>query len=131
MLTENEIVIAMCAWLRDHGYRINGQKLDTNAGHDIEAERDGRKIYVECKGGKSKKTGASFGIDYQWRAAAGAFFNQMCVREKDRTAEVGIALPDGGRYPELMKDLKGFCENAGIKVFWVSESGAVREWQSA
>ncbi len=82
MLTENDVVIIMCEWLQGNGYKIIAHKLDTSSGHDIEAQLNGRTIYVECKGGKSKRTGRSFSPDYQWRAAAGALFNQIRLREK-------------------------------------------------
>jgi hypothetical protein len=128
VLTENQVVIAMCAWLQSNGYTISSHKLDTQSGHDIEAVKDGRTIYVECKGGSSKKTGQPFGIDYQWRAASGALFNQVRLKEKHKDSEVGIALPNGGRYPELMADLKGFCISNRIRIFWLSESAQVSEW---
>lgn len=128
MLTENEVVIAMCALLQSNGYTISSHKLDTQSGHDIEAVKDGRTIYLECKGGTSKKTGRPFSIDYQWRAISGAFFNQIRLKERHRESEVGIALPDGGRYPELIAVLKGFCSSYGIRIFWLSESAQVSEW---
>jgi hypothetical protein len=118
----------MCSWLRSKGYTVSSHKLDTQSGHDIEATKNGRTIYVECKGGASKKTGKQFDIGYQWKAVAGAFFNQVRVKEKNKDSEVGIALPSGGRYPELMCALKDFCGSYGIRVFWLSESAEVAEW---
>lgn len=127
MLTENEVVNGMCAWLERDGYSIVSFKIDNQPGHDIEATKDGKTLYVECKGGKSRRTGHLFGIDYQWRAASGAFFNQVRLRGKNQESEIGIALPNGGRYPELMADVKTFCGQFGIRIFLLSEAAEVNE----
>jgi hypothetical protein len=126
--TENEVVIAMCAWLRSNGYDVGTHRLGTHQGYDIEASKGGRTLYVECKGGASKVTGKPFGINYQWQQVSGAFFNQVRLKETHPEAEVGIALPHGERYPALMADLKDFCAKYGIRVFWLSGADQVSEW---
>ena len=127
MLTENDVVIGMCAWLESNGYEIASFRLNNQPGNDVEATKDGKTLYVECKGGRSRRTGHPFGIDYQWRAASGAFFNQVRLRGKLQEAEVGIALPNGGRYPDLMADVKTFCSQFGIRIFLLSEAAEVHE----
>jgi len=133
MLTENQVVLFMRDWLEASGYTIKSHKLNTEPGHDIEAvSPKGRTICIECKGAKSPRSGKTFGIDYQWRAAAGAFFNIVTLKEKAKgSIDMGIALPNCERYPELMMSLKQFCKREGIRVFWVSSGGEVREWHDA
>lgn len=131
MLTEDDMVRTMCEWLKGKGYSIERYCLGTQPGHDIEAVREGRTMYVECKGGTSRRTGQPLSTAYQWSAVTGAFFNQVRLRETYEKAEVGIALPDGGRYPEYMEKLKDFCHRNGIRVFWVSKTSGVKEWFGA
>lgn len=42
MLTENEVVNGMCAWLESNGYNIVSFKINNQPGHDIEATKDGK-----------------------------------------------------------------------------------------
>lgn len=133
MLTENEVVLFMCDWLKTRGYTVKSYKLNTSPGHDIEAVSPaGLTICIECKGAKSPRSGKAFDLDYQWRAAAGALFNAVVLKEKKkRSIDVAIALPKIARYSEFMESLREFCKREEIKVYWVSSQDTINEWQDA
>jgi hypothetical protein len=124
-IKENRVVDLMVTWLEDRGYQIKSTAHDTQQGHDIAATRNGKALYVECKGSQG---GKDFSKHAKFNSAASAFFNQMRLRETESQSEVGIALPDDDWYRELMQKLTAFCKRNSVRVFWVSEN-LVSEWE--
>ena len=63
MLTENEIIRAMCKYLRRKGYRILSVAYTKQKGDDIVAfHPSGQMLHVEAKGGTSSlKTSKNYG----------------------------------------------------------------------
>ena len=57
MLTESDVIAAVCDYLRDHAYRVTQQLTETEAGDDIIAVApDGQQVMIEAKGETSSKS---------------------------------------------------------------------------
>lgn len=65
MLTENDVIDAVCAELFRHGWMIKTTAITRQRGDDIVAEKDGTTLIVEVKGATSSKSGsARHGVEF-------------------------------------------------------------------
>lgn len=129
MPTENKIVALTCEWLKSQGCNILSTCEGTAKGDDIVAQMpDDSKIYVECKGSTSPRSGQEFSGHYIWSSSAGALFNTIRdIEGKYRAGIFAIALPVSHR--SLWSDLRPFCERNNLYMLWLDESGNVEVWQ--
>jgi len=123
LLTENEVVDAMCHWLKAGGFRIESCCKDNKPGDDIHAiDRHGRNLFIECKGAVSRSGNPL----NQWRNVSGSFFNAVRDAVVIRPRDVhGIAVPDIPEAHELLDRLTETLNNLRIAVFWVSDASQV------
>lgn len=123
MLTEDEVVDAMCRWLKAGGFRIESFCKGNQTGDDVHAiDRHGRSLFVECKGAVSRSGNPL----NQWRNVSGSFFNAVRDAVVIRPRDVhGIAVPDIPEAHELLDRLTETLNNLRIAVFWVSDASQV------
>ena len=123
MLTENEVVDHVKAWLESNGYRIDSFRKDTARGDDIAATHtDGSRIFIECKGSISKHGNESDA----WQKSAMAVFGAIKETEQIRpTNQHGIAIPDTAEYRKILEPLDSFFMRQKISLFWVQANGNV------
>ncbi len=138
MLSEPEVINAVCAKLESQGYRIIQKLRTTQHGIDIVAVKQmtpTRKLYIEAKGGTSskkntKRYGQPFGTDQIPDHVAMAFYKAAKVlssrRRDDVEVRAGIALPDTQQHRDCIKDIEPVLCQLGIAVFWTQESGNVQ-----
>lgn len=126
MLTENDVVDIMQAWLEEQGYKIESCCHNTEKGDDIHAiDRNSKNLYVECKGEISK---AGNKLNY-WSNASGSFFNAFRDTVGFRPeAKHAIAIPDIENFHSLFDCLRPVFYSYGITVFWVKDTGEVTAW---
>jgi hypothetical protein len=130
VLTEDEVVDAVCGWLRANGYEITQQLLATQRGFDIVARKDGVGLVVEAKGaGSSKAHTARHGKEFD----SGQVFSHVAkaVLKALRVVSEGesrgaIALPDNVAHRKEVAQIQTALANAGVIVFWVDEQRHVR-----
>ena len=119
LMTEDEVVLATCSWLTQKGYCIKNRCLGTQKGDDIHAHKDGRDLFVECKGSVSK---AGRHLKH-WQNISGALFNAVRDSVTNRPNDQhSIAIPDTMEYRELIGDLRDFFTRENLSVLWVSGS---------
>jgi len=130
MLTEDDVVAAVCEWLRADGYEIRQQLLATQRGFDIVARKDGVGLVIEAKGaGSSKAHTARHGREFD----SGQVFSHVAkaVLKALRTVSAGeargaIALPDNAAHRREIDQVHAALAQAGVVVFWVDEQHRVR-----
>ena len=108
MLTENQVVDFVAAWLEKHGHTIEVKHKDTAKGDDIKAVSSTTKeeIFVECKGAVSK----SGNEISEWTSASMALFGAVLDTEYKRPASHhAIAIPDTKSSPAPTQS--GFFES--------------------
>jgi hypothetical protein len=130
VLTEDEVVDAVCEWLRADGYVITQQLLATQRGFDIVARKDGVDLVVEAKGAGSSKShtarhGREFDSGQVFSHVAKAVLKALRV-ESQGTFRGAIALPDNAAHRREIDQISTALTQVGITVFWVDEQRRVR-----
>lgn len=91
------------------------------AGKDIVAKREGRRLWVSVKGYPEKSMNVQA---RHW--FGGALFDLLVYRSADPTVELGIGLPGGFKtYTNLLPRVTWAKAQLPFSVFWVAQSGAV------
>lgn len=130
VLTEDQVVDAVCRHLVDEGYAIEQRALATQHGFDIVATKDGARLVVEAKGAGSSKAGtARYGAEFNGNQVfdhvAKAVLKALRVVSLG-SDEAGIALPDNERHRREVEQVTTALRRVGVTVFWVDEQGRVR-----
>lgn len=134
MLTENDIVDAVCAYLEKEGYAILQKCSTIQQGIDIIAKhpRQTGRLLIEAKGATSSREGSErFGKGFTdnqiWDRVAKGFYTAVRLygeRASDGDT-VGMAFPDGPRFQKYLAPIKPFLDKVGIVIFLVSEDRSV------
>ena len=129
MLTENDIIKAVCKHLQLQGYSQISSKNTKQHGIDIEATRpDGSKFYIEAKGEtssntKSKRFGKPFKNSQALDHVAKAIYAALKMNEsKESTVKIGIALPLETNHQKRIESIKHTIKDLGIIIFWVDKN---------
>ena len=95
-------------------------------GKDIVAERNGKPLWVTVKGYPrgTNKTNPSTQAGHWFKQAV---FDIIEYRGEDKTAQLGMALPDFPRYRRLAQRINWFQPVAKFVYYWVQESGEIIE----
>ncbi|SRR5258706_15542022 len=133
MLTENDVVDAVAAYLSSLGYTVESKCTTFERGVDIVALHGttGRRLRVDAKGGTSSK-------DYTDRF--GKRFNGGQVRSHVSRAlyeaavmlgaypgdEVALALPDDEHHRRRVDAIRAVLDRLAIVVFFVGDDRSVR-----
>jgi hypothetical protein len=130
VLTEDQVVDAVCRMLVDDGYVILARAVVTQHGHDIVGVKDGTTIIIEAKGAGSSKIGtARFGQVFTrnqvFDHVAKAVLKAMRIVSAGE-ARAAIALPDDANHQREVAQVARALSGAGIGVFWVSATREVR-----
>ena len=136
VLTEDQVVDAVCGELERRGYAIVERALATQHGYDIVATKDAMAAIIEAKGAGSSKSGtARFGQEFNSNQVnlhvARALLKAMRVISAGE-AHAGIAFPDDRNHRREVDQISRALGDAGIAVFWVTEPAQVRidsPWQ--
>jgi hypothetical protein len=129
MLTEDQVVDAVCRTLTERGYAITTRATSKQHGHDVVAEKDGVSNVIEAKGAGSSKEGtARYGSEFNsnqvFDHVAKAVLKAMRVVSLGE-GRAGVAFPDNANHRRQVEQVTQALSDAGIGVFWVSESGDV------
>lgn len=125
-ITHDHVVQAMSNWLSTNGYRCEGNRLGTRSEIDLEANLvfGQKRLIVDCRGEADDQTGHD-----PWAEITQAFFYLIQDSEMpDDSTQVSLALPDTTEFRRRMAGMKSFCLRQGITVFWVANTGQVRQW---
>lgn len=124
MLTEDDVVLAVCDSLATTGWRIVSRAFATERGDDIVAERQGRLLRVEAKGGGSSKEGTRrFGKEFtlgQCQINVGMAVLRALKVASAGTEDAAVAFPDTSNYRRVVEPVLPALAAASVSVFLVS-----------
>ena len=132
MLTENEVLNALRAYLERNGYPVDEFRTTLEKGVDLVAthKTTGRTLAIEAKGATSSNAKTSrFGKgfkDSQIRThVARAFFSAAELKGCADWHDVAIALPDTEKHRRLTARIGNALEILKISLFWVDSKNTV------
>ncbi|MBS3106197.1 hypothetical protein J4419_00865 [Candidatus Woesearchaeota archaeon] len=131
MLTENEVVDAVCKYLKSGGYSDICHKNTKEQGIDIEATSpDGSKLYIEAKGEtssnpNSKRSGKAFNNNQVFDHIAKAVYTALKLRENTHE-KIGIALPVEANHKKHVNFIRQTLRDLDINLFWVDNNSNVK-----
>ena len=134
MLTENQVVDAVCDYLTSRGYTISQRRHGRQPGDDIVAiAPSGVPLHVEAKGstsgfGTSARAGQQFDSAQCQVHVAEAFFRAVAMRDAAPTGQirrVAIALAALPHHDSLLARVARTLEQLEIGVFIVQPDSSV------
>lgn len=134
MLTENDVVNAVCKKIKNEGYTIK-KKCNTNQkGIDIVGEKDGSTIYIEAKGGtsskpKTKRYGKPFNSNQVKDHVAKALLTtcETISNKSGENIDIAMAFPDNEDHRNRIAKIQPVIEKLEIILFWVKEDKSVEK----
>lgn len=129
MLTENDVVNSVVVHLQKEGWDIIKTCSTVQRGVDILAEKDGKKLAVEAKGGTSarkgtKRFGKGFSLNQKKTHVAVALLTAAKVSSKGEY-EAAIAFPDDNQHLNIIRGIFPALKRLGVTTFVVSENQKV------
>lgn len=126
---EGNVQASLIAWLVHRGWQIqsSANTASRESGKDVTAQLGGRELWVSVKGYpvSTARTNAPTQARHWF---SGAVFDVVCYRDESSTAELAIAVPDGFKtYLNLSKRVMWLRSQLPFRIYWVSQSGDVRE----
>src|SRR6266478_6656601 len=131
MLTENDVVVAVCGHLRSNGYAISQQLSTTAQGIDIIATHPNHlgRLLIEAKGATSARVGSPrYGLGFNenqvFDRVGKGFYTAACMYTEGRENgdQVGLAFPDTPLFRKYLKRVKGVTDGLGITVYLVEDT---------
>jgi hypothetical protein len=127
MLTEDQVVSAVCRDLRTRGYEIVTRATTKQRGIDIAATSGTQSLVVEAKGATSNRPSSNrFGKPFTKRQCCThvgvAFFTAAALmneRTRGIKRRVAIALPANKHHQEYVDRIARPLRALGIAVIWV------------
>jgi len=136
VLTEDDIVDAVCDYLEANGYSIQKRSATTERGDDIVAMKasSGITLYIEAKGETSnRRSSARFGKPFDSAQCrdhvANAFYSAASNfqgADVSKSRRAGIALPKIQRHQDCIAKIQAALDGLQIAIFWVSPDLSVR-----
>lgn len=125
MLTENDVIEAVVSHLERSGWAILSTCSTGQHGIDILAERGGKQLAVEAKGGTSatlgtKRYGKPFTANQKRTHVAVAFLTAAQVVSEGKSS-AGVAFPNDSEHVKLIKRILPALRALDIQVFLVGD----------
>lgn len=135
MLTENDVVDAVQAALKQRRWTIRSFATTLQQGVDIVATLGKRTLYVEAKGVTSSKNGTSrFGqiqtSSQMFISVAAALLKASELKHAEPDAAVAIALPAHRGMLQRIGRIESVLKAASIGVLWVGSDFSVSGWNA-
>lgn len=130
MLTESDVIAAVCTYLEANGYEIRQHLTEVERGEDIVAVRGTERLVVEAKGETSSKSGsARFGKAFSRGQVHAHIAKALYCAAKPRVdgTRVAIALPWNAHHEEMVAPIRPALSKLGIATYWVRYDGSVAE----
>ena len=133
MLTENDVIEAVCNKLEDMDYEIRQRLHTSEPGIDIIAVKDNFTLMIEAKGETSAlETSSRYGKPFNQNQIKNHVGKALLVASKlisdyrDSTGfGVAIALPDNDGHRKVVGDIEYAMHKLGVYVFWVKDFNIV------
>ncbi len=135
MLTENDVIEAVCEHLKATGYEIASRATTREHGIDIIANRTGisGRLLIEAKGETSSKSNTNrYGSPFKSGAVrvhvAEALYSAACLHATHHRSgdSIGIAFPETPRHRDLVSRIKPILDSLGVATFFVQRDHSVK-----
>lgn len=133
MLTENDVIQAVVAYLPSLGYAVESTCTTNQRGIDIVAKHGatGRRLRVEAKGGTSSKEhtdrfGQAFNGGQVVSHVSRALYETAAMLSAHPGDEVALALPDDEHHRGRVDVIQRALGLLGVGVFFVGPDRSVR-----
>jgi hypothetical protein len=133
MLYENDVVDAVCDYLKKQGFTIESRCSSTERGDDIVAVRAGIRLFLEAKGEGSAREGTArygkcFNSGQVFDVVAKAFYRAAVMLQRGPVGcRAGLALPDTPEFRKRVKAIDQTLTRLGFVIFWVTPDRVVTE----
>jgi hypothetical protein len=130
VLTENDVVAAVCAHLEDDGYQIVEQCTTQQQGTDIVAcHPEHGSLHIEAKGEtSSRSSSARYGKQFNSAQVrdhvANAVYTALRLHGKGDTA--AMAFPDTDLHQRYLEPVRSILRGLGIKIYMVGSDRRLR-----
>lgn len=135
MLTENDVVDAVAAYLPKLGYRVESKCTTVQTGVDIVAKKKatGHRLRVEAKGGtSSKEHTARYSLGFnpgQVKShVSRALYEAVAMQCEHKGDQVALAFPDDKHHRTRVDCIAGALKKLGIEVFFVAADKSVQRF---
>jgi len=124
MLTESDVIGAVCAHLRARKFNVKHQRKETEQGDDIEASTPaGQMVLIEAKGETSsqshtKRFGNVFTANQVLDHVAKAVYRAICYASRENIL-AGVAFPQNKHHESRVEAIRPVLKKLRIEVFWV------------
>ncbi len=136
ILSETDVIDAVCKKLESLGYTIRQRPGTTQRGIDIIAVKDGAmsiELYIEAKGETSSKSGTARAgkrfetADMRINVAEALYTATVILSMKAERDQImpAIAFPDNKEYQRYVRVIQPVLNQLGIAVFWVKSKSSV------
>jgi hypothetical protein len=133
MLTENEVIDAVCKFLTAKGFQIVQRRSTQETGDDLVAERtrpERLRISIEAKGEtsareKSARFGSGFNTAQISVHVAEAVYRALAVLSRNEGEHAGIALPVTLHHKRRIDSIRPLLKKLDVAIFWVNRDGDV------
>ena len=133
MLTENEVIDAVCKFLTAKGFQIVQRRSTQEVGDDLVAERtrpEQLRISIEAKGETSARdTSPRFGSGFNTAQisvhVAEAVYRALAVLSWNESEHAGIALPVTAHHKRRIDSIRPLLKKLDVAIFWVNREGEV------
>ena len=135
MLSENDVIQAVCNFLKYHGYRVTSRTTTKQHGVDIVAhhEETGNQFFIEAKGQTSskentKRFGKPFNSAQVKVHVAEAFYQVTSLLRKDLigSRRIAMAFPETSIHKRYLDRIRPAICHLGIEVLLVDTNQRVR-----
>lgn len=129
MLTENDVIDAVCSHLECEGYEIIEKRRTNERGIDVVAHHKERgRLLIEAKGetssrDASKRFGKCFNAAQVRVHVASAVYGALCLH--DNSNRVAIAFPDTALHRRYLQPLQSISNGLDIQVYLVKSDRGI------
>lgn len=133
MLTENDVVAAVCNKLGEMEFEIQQALHTSEKGVDIIASKDGFTLFIEAKDETSAtKTSSRYGKPFNNNQIKNHIGKALLtvsriITENRENKQIGveIALPNNEGHRKIIRDIEYALKKLGVYVFWVKDNQEV------
>jgi hypothetical protein len=133
MLTENDVIDAVCKFLTARGFQILQPRSTQETGDDLVAERtktEQLRISIEAKGETSARgTSARFGSGFNSAQinvhVAEAVYRALAVLSRNQGEHAGIAFPVTAHHKRRVDSVRPLLKKLDVAIFWVNREREV------
>lgn len=131
-LTEDETIKILMLHLENEGWKIESYCLGQTRGCDIVSVKSNEKLYIEVKGARAGDNSPTKRREFFDSGQIKTHFGKAIVKILDDKyinpeSNFAIAHPDDVEIRKAIGNLTPFLKGLGIRHFWVSASGSVKE----